>query len=207
MQWIRENLFLTCIAGALVVCLGVCYFIKSGQVAGYTNEDMKPRKALARKLTGLSRKKPVNKDRMKKAKARLDEIRQERDEAASNVDVWNKKNYQVLELKATVGGQTKVYQAFPHDSELYQKYGLTSKFTNAYRIELYGALAELDLTSRATNTEIEALSATINKNIQSGRTVALRNVEHARRRSGKPKGKDRSDGGEQEETKPDGVSD
>ncbi|MCP4378127.1 MAG: hypothetical protein GY794_18380, partial [bacterium] len=64
-----------------------------------------------------------------------------------------------------------------------------------------------DLTSRATNTEIEALSATINKNIQSGRTVALRNVEHARRRSGKPKGKDRSDGGEQEETKPDGVSD
>jgi hypothetical protein len=209
MQWIRENLFLTCVAGTLVVCLAVCYVIRSGQDTAFTDKDMKPRKTLASRLATLSRGESVNKERMKKAKDRLEEIRRQRDVIVGNVDDWNKRNYPVLKLKVAGGGSDGAYPAFPHDSEIYRKKGLTSKFTNAYRVTLYGALAELDLTSWATSAEIEKLSARINKHIQSRRKVAARNVEHALRRSGRTRTRNESPGGDgskREEKKPDGVS-
>jgi len=208
MQWIRENLFLTCLVGALVVCSGVAYTVRSGQDADFVNSDMKPRVVLANKIRRLASSKPVTKDWLKKAQGRLDRIRRQRDKVVRGASDWNKRNYSVLKLKATTDGAVEILPAFPYHSAGYQKKDLTSKFTNTYRIELYGALAKLDLTSWPTDAEIGELSAQINKEIQSRRKAAIMRVEYAERRSGAaaPKPPAGAPKPEEEAKKPKGVS-
>ena len=214
MQWIRENLFLTCMIGALGVCFGVAYTIRSGQDTALDLQDMEPRIELAFKISDLSRSNPVTKASLKKAEDRLEGIRRQRDKIVREAADWNKKNYAVLKLEATTDGATEILPAFPYDSAVYQKKDLTSKFTNSYRIALYSALAKLDLTSWPTDVEIGELSVKIDKDIQARRKAAIKRVEYAQKRSGDavpktpktPKKPTDSDKPEEEAKKPKGVS-
>jgi hypothetical protein len=207
MQWIRENLFLACLVGALVACFGVAYTVRSDQDTKFTDEDMKPRASLARRIHRLDSSPPVNEEWRKKAQSRLDRIRRQRDTIVREAEDWNKKNYPVLQLKATAE-RAETVPAFPYDSAVYQKKDLTSKFTNTYRIVLYGALAKLDLTAWPTAGEIDELSVKIDKDIQSQRRAAVKRVEYAQNRSDAttPKPPDGADKPKEEEKKPEGVS-
>ena len=207
MQWIRENLFLACLVGVLVACFGVAYTARSDQDTKFNIEDMKPRAALAMRIRRLESSQPVNKEWLKKAWSRLDRIRRLRETIVREAEEWNKKNYSVLQLKSTAGGAEMV-PAFPYDSAVYQKKDLTSKFTNTYRIVLYGALAKLDLTAWPTAGEIDELSVKIDKDIQSQRRAAIKRVEYAQNRSDAttPKPPDGADKPKEEEKKPKGVS-
>jgi len=209
MQWIRENLFLACLIGALVVCIGAAYTVRSGQDADFKNKDMKPRVDLARRIGRLDSSPPVNKDWLKKAQDRLDGIRRQRNKVVRDAADWNKRNYRVLPLKSTADGAVEIIPAFPYDPAVYQRKDLTSKFTNTYRIVLYDALSKLDLTSWPTDAEIGELSAQIEKDIQSRRRAAIKRVEYARNRGGATPEAPKTPGGAdkpKEEKKPKGVS-
>ena len=207
MQWIRENLFLACLTGVLVVCFGAAFTVRSGQDAAFRDEDMAPRDETAYNIGRLRNSKPVNKDWLAKAKGRLDGIRRQRDRIVKDAADWNRKNYSVLKLKATAAGATETIPAFPYDSAVYQMKDLTSKFTNAYRIVLYGALAKLDLTSWPTDVEIGEESVKIEKDIQAKRKAAIKRVEYAQSRGGTPAPKPPAGGAKPEEAKkPEGVS-
>ena len=78
MQWIRENLFLACLAGVVVVCFGVAFTVRSGQDTAFETDDMDPRSDLAYEIGRLRDSKPVNKQWLDKAKKRLDRIRRQR---------------------------------------------------------------------------------------------------------------------------------
>ena len=207
MQWIRENLFLTCVVGALIACFGAAYTIRSGQDSAFVIEDMEPRADLADEIRRLNSSKAVNKDWLKMAQDRLEGIRRQRDRIVREAAGWNKTNYSVLKLKVTTDGVTEILPAFPYDSAVYQMKDLTSKFTNTYRIVLYGALAKLDLTAWPSDVEIGERSAQIEKDIQSRRRAAIRRVEYAESRGGAaaprtPTGTEP----EEEAKKPEGVS-
>ena len=208
MQWIRENLFLTCVTGALVVCFGVAYTIRSGQDTAFVEKDMRPRIRLASRIRDLSRSEPITKEWLKKAQDRLKKIRGQRDKIVREVGDWNKKSYSVLKLKVITNGVTEVFPAFPYDSAVYQTKDLTSKFTNADRVALYGALARLDLTSWPTDVEIGELSVKIEKDIQSRRKAAVNRVDYANRRSGAPAPKPPAGDGKppEEAKKPKGIT-
>ena len=71
MQWIRENLFLACLVGVLVVCFGAAFAVRSGQDAAFETEDMDPRSDTAFEIGQLGNSKPVNKEWLASAKGRL----------------------------------------------------------------------------------------------------------------------------------------
>ncbi len=201
MQWIRENLFLTCLAGALIVCIGGAYTIRSGQDAAFEKEDMDPRADISFRIGSLARSKSVNKAGLLRAQKRLEKIRRQRDSVVREASRWNKRNYSVLQLKA--GDGKKTVAAFPYDPVAYQRQDLTSKFTNTYRKVLYGALARLDPTSWPVDSEIGELSVDHEKDILSRRIAANNRVKYAQSRRPKP-----APGGDEEEPKkPEGVSD
>ncbi|MDP6544211.1 MAG: hypothetical protein QGH60_09490 [Phycisphaerae bacterium] len=208
MQWIRENLFLACLIGALVACAGVVYTVRSGQDTDFVDKDMFPRVELADRIYDLDDSEPVNKDRMAKAQRRLDRIRRQLKTVVRDATEWNRKNYGVLQLKATGSGAVETIPAFPYNSAVYQTKDLTSKFTNTYRIVIYGALAKLDLTSWPTGAEIDELSLKIESDIQSKRKAAVRRVEYAQRNSGTaaPKPPAGADKPKEEVKKPKGIS-
>ncbi|MDP6636620.1 MAG: hypothetical protein QGG42_17110 [Phycisphaerae bacterium] len=207
MQWIRENLFLTCLGGALVVCLGVVYTIRSGQDAAFKKEDMAPRAKLASRIGRYSRGKALNKDRLQKSQERIDGIRKQRDKVVREAAAWSKRNYSVLQLKVTSGGVVETIAAFPYDPAVYQRKDLTSKFTNAYRKVLYSTLAKLDLTAWPVDAEIGELSAKLEKDILAKRKAAIKRVEYAQNRSGATPPKDSDDDEPKEKPKkPDDVS-
>jgi|GEM_PF-3577215 len=208
MQWIRENLFLACLIGALVVCFGAAYAIRSGQDTAFKIEDMKPRRNLAHKIGRLASSKPVNRKWLENARKRLEGIRRQRDRVVREASDWNRKNYSVLQLKTVADGKVEMIPAFPYDSVVYQKKDLTSKFTNTYRVVLYGALARLELTSWPTDAEIGELSVKIDKDIQLRRKAAVKRVEYAQQRSGAKTPKNPTGDGkpEEEAKKPEGVS-
>ena len=206
MQWIRENLFLTCLAGALVVAMGVSYVIRSGQDSAFI-KDMEPRKRLARRIHGLRSRPAVDDAMVQKALARLKEIRRQRRQAVIDASNWNKRNYSVLRLKSG-GGPADIQPAFPYKPAEYLEKGLTTKFTNTYRIELYKALAALNLTTWPTEAEITQRSKKISSDIQARRKAAVKRVDYAKKRSGAGAKRKPIDEGDDppEEEKPKGVS-
>jgi len=208
MQWIRENLFLTCLAGALIVCVAGAYVIRSGQDTAFENEDMAPRARLADKIRSLARRRAITKIGIQRAQNRLDKIKSQRDKVVREATRWNSRNYAVLQLKTRDEAETT--PAFPHDAATYQKQDLTSKFTNTYRTTLYGALAKLDLTSWPVDAEIGELAEKLKTNIVSRRKAAKKRVQYALKRSGvDPDALDTTgaDGKPKEIKKPQGVSD
>jgi hypothetical protein len=203
MQWIRENLFLTCLTGALLVCIVGAYFIRSGQDAAFENDDMGPRAETAFTIQSLSRSKAVNKAGILKAKKRLAEIKSQRDRVVRDATRWNKRYYSVLQLKLTDG--LKSTPAFPYDAAAYQTHGLTLKFTNGYRKALYRSLGGLDITTWPIDTEISELSVKLEKEILARRKAAMKRVKFAQDRNPAPPADD--DAEPVEPKKPAGVSD
>ena len=215
MQWIRENLFLTSVLGALVVIFGVSYTIRSGQDSKFVDYDMAPRVELADRIASLSRSPAVNKAWIESAQKRLDGIRKQRDKIVSEAGDWNKRNYAVLKLQATADAVGKKIDSFPYDSAVYQRKNLTSKFTTLYRKELFDSLAKIDLTAWPTEAEITKRSLSIATDLKSRRKAAIKRVKFANERDGvkpPPRANPRPRRGaeepvEEEAKKPEGVSD
>ncbi|MBT3199898.1 MAG: hypothetical protein HN350_08270 [Phycisphaerales bacterium] len=210
MQWIRENLFLSCLAGVLLISVGVAYAVRSGQDGAFKTKDMGPRAMLAQRLRILRSGPPVNKDWIDKATQRLEKIKKQRDRIVKDASDWNRRNYSVLQLEFEVSGKKRKLAAFPYKAREYNDYSLTSKFTNTYRKELYGSLAKLDLTAMPTEGEIGEMSDVLAKAIFLKRKPALRRVEYALKSAPKPKDGATTPEDEDEDTprvKPKGVSD
>jgi len=205
MQWIRENLFLTCLVSGLIVCCAVGVFMRMSQDSAFREEDMKPRATMARKLGNIGGSKPLNEKWINDAKANLERIKKQRDGVVKDTVTWNKKKYKVLQLTV----DTKTLDAFPYDPAVYLKQALTLKFTTEYRRTLYAELAKLDLTTWPTAPEIDALAETLEKAIKSKRKAAQSRVEYSTRREGAAPSKtapEKPDEEAPEEKKPDGVS-
>ena len=209
MQWIRENLFLSCLAGALLISVGVAYAVRSGQDTAFKTKDMGPRARLANRIRSLRSRPPVNKDWIDKATQRLDKIKKQRDKIVQAASSWNRRHYSVLQLEFESNGKKRKLAAFPYKANEYNDNSLTSKFTNTYRKELYGALAKLDLTAMPTEGEIGELSDVLAKAIFLKRKPALRRVEYALQNAPKPEGgaTPEDDDDKTPQVKPKGVSD
>jgi hypothetical protein len=212
MQWIRENLFLTCVLGALVVVFGVAYTLRSGQDSKFENEDMAPRADLAGRIGSLNRSPAINKDWIDNAKKRLDGIRKQRDMIVKEAADWNKKNYAVLKLQATSDAPGKTINSFSYDLDVYKKKNLTQIFTILYRKTLYNSLAKINLTSWPTEAEVTEVSLGIAKDITARRKAAINRVQFANERDGvkappKTNRRTRDKEPKVEAKQPEGVSD
>jgi len=184
MQWIRENMFLTCLAGALLVCIGGAFYIRSGQDAAFVDDDMGPRTDIAFRIQSLARSKSINQAGLQQAQKQLDQIKRQRDRVVREATRWNKRYYSVLQLK--LGDGPKSMPAFPYDAAAYQTHGLTLKFTNTYRKSLYRSLGSLDITSWPVDTEISELSAKLEKEILARRRASIKRVKYEQDRNPAP---------------------
>jgi len=204
MQWIRENLFLTCLGGVLILCIGAAYTIRSGQDEAFVKDDMAPREDLALRVLSLSARPAANKAWVDKVRERHESVKTLRDKVIREAINWNKRNYPVLVLAAKTGAKTEKIPSFPYDAKAYQQKNLTSKFTNTYRDTLYGSLAKLNLTTWPTDAEIGELSVRLAKDIMAKRKAAIRRVEYAEKASGSAEPEPETE--ETEPKKPEGVT-
>ena len=202
MQWIRENLFLACLAGVVVVVGGMLLAIGMVQNAGFA-DDMAPRQKAAKrleKLKGFFSRFEVSQRSLGKKAAYLETIRNERDRGLKDAVAWNRRNYRVLELPLGGGRDPRKVPAFPVDVRLYRDEGLTYVFTDEYGKVLAGHLARLEVTRPPTDEEISAEAKTWSGRIQAKRESLVSRVREALRKMPPPKkGEPR--------TKPETISD
>jgi len=202
MQWIRKNLFLTCLIGVVVVVGGMLVAMGMIQNAGFAR-DMAPRHKAAKSLKRLegflSRFKVSERSLVQKA-AYLEKIRNERDRVLQDAVAWNRHNYKVLELPLGDGRNARKVPAFPVDERLYRDEGLIYVFTDEYGKVLARHLARLEATRPPTDEEIIAEAKTWSGRIQAKRESLVNKVHAALRKMPPPK-KD------EPPTKPDTISD
>lgn len=179
MQWIRDNRFLACLIGIVIVVGGVMAAVGVIQNKGFS-EDMKPRQDLARRLRGLGEV-SLSPEMLARKKQQLEAKRQTRDRVLRDSVAWNQKDYPVLQLALIDDGRLKMVPAFPIDATLYRDKGLTYVFTDEYRKVLYGYLGELKPTTAPTEEEIAAgMTKWVNR-IGERKKIAVNRVRSARR--------------------------
>ena len=184
MQWIRQNLFLTCLTGVVVVVGGVLLAMGMIQNAGFAG-DMVPRHKAAKSLKRLERflsRFEVSERSLVKKAAYLKTICNERDRGLQDAVAWNRRNYRVLELLLGGGRDARKVPAFPVDVRLYSDEGLIYVFTDEYGKVLAGYLARLDVTRPPTDEEISTEAKTWSGRIQAKRESLVNKVQDALRK-------------------------
>jgi len=152
MKLLRENILLVVLAAIVLLGGGgmvAAYFKTSGSV----DEGVRKRVQMVRQLRDLSRD-GANGEMVERAEKSLENIRT----AAKDVETlcvgWNRRNYQVLQLRIPDSDQT--VPAFPYDNETYRDHGLGYVFSRVYVQAMQDLLNSLNPTSPPTQAETES---------------------------------------------------
>jgi len=154
MGFLRQNVFLVAIIGAVVVVGGI-FLAMWLSAAGDVEDLIDKRLKLSNELRALALdRRKVNPAVVKAEKDRVEGLRA----AAANVArlnvQWNREPYKVLQLKYDDAGRSRTVPAFPIDRKKYADFGLIFQFAEQYRQEMATMLAGLKPTRVPTDQEI-----------------------------------------------------
>jgi len=151
MRFLRENLFLVILAGAVVVLAVVAWLLQSGPADQLERRILK-REESSRLLAGFRKGPRLNELAVQRKQQAVDRIRRESTRVAENNVRWNQRNYAVLTYNSSEG----VIPAFPYDRERYGRLNLMYQFTDQYGRRYRELLAALQPTRPPTEDEVRA---------------------------------------------------
>ena len=149
MGFLRQNVFLLGVIVCVLVIGGMLVAMDAG-ASGEVDRMVAERTKLAGGLRMVNRPPLVNRRVVAARQQYVEQVRAASDQVRVDSIVWNKRNYNVIELAV----EGKDVAAFPIDSALYKRHSLKLTFTETYLDELWVLLETLGATTKADPEEI-----------------------------------------------------
>jgi len=187
MQFIKENLFLVALAGAVLVVGGILVAMNFG-TSKQIEQSLAQRQTLDSEIKSLASAKPANADTVLAEKKRVESVQNMQKQVVEETISWNVDDFRnwakdrytklypdtelprsgdlvlpVIHLK-TLNGD--VLPAFPYDADRYAQLGLTYTFTEEYRNAMLSLLKRLKPTSPPSQEEIFAETTRAKKQLE-----------------------------------------
>ncbi|OPX22190.1 MAG: hypothetical protein B1H04_05395 [Planctomycetales bacterium 4484_123] len=167
MNFVKQNLFLICMLGVVLVIGGVLLAL-AGPAHKQARSHVEVRTRLSAQLASLTRgeglgaeRVRVNKKVVEAARHRVIKTREEYAEVVRRALERNRAHYRVLSFADPDNPSGPRLPAFPVNSQLYQRKGLRLLFPTEYRNRVLALLASMKPTSPPTLEEIKEQASVI----------------------------------------------
>ena len=161
MNFLKQNLFLVCTLGVVLVVGGVLLAL-AGPARKEARSYVEVRTQLSAQLASLTRgemagtrRVRINKKVVEAARNRVIKTRQEYAEVVKRALARNRAHYQVMSFPDPDDPKAPPLRAFPVEPKLYQRKGLRLLFPDEYRKRVLALLASMRPTAPPTPEEIK----------------------------------------------------
>lgn len=158
MKFVRENMFLVILGGAVLVLGGLFIGINLFSLSDSVDAEIQARENLSKSLQAFANGKKINQEMVNQQKKRVQSIRADANQVTVDQQELNKAAYPVLKLekKDASGAIKETVPAFPYVEADYRTWGLTLEFINKHRAESTALVSQLRVTTPPTKEEIDA---------------------------------------------------